>query len=109
MKKGPTNVNDVQAKNPLPGIFLKTLTYNDHIMMCHFTLEAGAEIPLHQHKQSQLGFVLKGKLKFIGENREFIGKPGDSYVFDTNELHGATAIDHSEVIETFSPARDDYK
>ena len=109
MKKGPTNPKDVQCRNPLPGIFLRPLTYNDNVMMCHFTLEPGAEIPLHDHKENQIGCVLKGKLKFFTDTREFIGQPGDSYVFDPNEKHGATAIEHSEVLEIFSPARDDYK
>ncbi len=109
MKKGPISVNDVLPSNPLPGILLKTLTYNDDLMMVQFTFEPGAVIPLHNHIHSQLGFVLKGKLKFTGDNREFIGKPGDSYVFEPDETHGATALEYSEVIETFNPAREDYK
>ena len=41
--------------------------------------------------------------------REFFAEEGDSYVFDSHEKHGAKIMDHAEVIEVFSPARDDYK
>ncbi len=53
--------------------------------------------------------MLKGKLKFITENGEFIAKEGDSYVFDSNEKHGAILLEDTDVIDVFSPAREDYK
>ena len=108
-KKGPVNIKDVQQINPISGVFRKTLSYNNDVMLCHFTLETGAEIPLHDHEAHQIGFVTKGKIKFFTETREFIAKEGDSYVFDSNEKHGAKIIDHAEVIEVFSPTRDEYK
>jgi quercetin dioxygenase-like cupin family protein len=53
--------------------------------------------------------VLSGKLKFLTDNGEFIVVKGDSYLFDSNERHGAKILDDSEVIDIFSPARNDYK
>jgi quercetin dioxygenase-like cupin family protein len=78
-------------------------------MLCYFTLKKNAEIPLHNHKEHQIGYVLSGKLKFLTDNGEFIVVKGDSYLFDSNERHGAKILEDSEVIDIFSPARNDYK
>ncbi len=108
----PTNIRnkvDVQSTKSLEGIYRKTLVYDNNLMLCHFTLEKNAEIPLHNHKEHQIGYIIKGKLKFITENHEFIAKEGDSYIFDSNEKHGALVLEDSEVVDMFNPAREDYK
>ena len=108
--KGPINKNKVDAVNPLEGIFRKTLSYNDDVMLCHFLLEKDAEIPVHNHEAHQIGYVISGKINFITETRgNFTAEAGDSYVFDSLEEHGAEIIETAEVIEVFSPTREDYK
>ncbi|MHA2325796.1 MAG: cupin domain-containing protein, partial [Promethearchaeota archaeon] len=87
----------------------KTLIFNDNLMLCHFTLEKNAEVPIHSHKEHQIGYVIKGKLKFFTENHEFEAKEGESYLFGSNEKHGAKILEDSIVIDIFSPAREDYK
>ena len=109
MKKGPINKQNVEKVKALEGIYRKTLAYNDDVMLCFFTLEKDASVPLHEHKAHQIGYVLKGKIKFITDTREFIANEGDSYVFNSNEKHGAELLENTEVIEVFSPTRDDYR
>jgi quercetin dioxygenase-like cupin family protein len=109
MIKGPINKENVDKIKALEGIYRKTLAYNDDVMLCYFILNQGAEILLHNHESHQVGYVLKGKLKFILENREFIATQGDSYVFDAWEKHGAQILKDSEVIEILNQTRDDYK
>jgi quercetin dioxygenase-like cupin family protein len=109
MIKGPINKGNVDNIKMLDGVYRKTLTYNDKVMCCFFILERGAEIPLHEHEAHQIGYVVKGKIKFFTETREFIANEGDSYVFDSFEKHGAKLLEFSEVIEVFNPTREDYK
>ena len=109
MKKNPVNRSSIEPVKALEGIYRKTLMYNDNVMLCLFTLEKDAEIPLHDHLAHQIGYVNKGIIRFITESGEFIAKEGDSYVFDSLEKHGAIIIETAEVIEVFSPTRDDYK
>ncbi|MHA1193641.1 MAG: cupin domain-containing protein [Promethearchaeota archaeon] len=103
------NKRDIQAVKALDGIFRRTLTYNEDLMLCHFYLEKGSEVPLHSHEQHQVGYVIKGKLRFFTEKSEFIAQEGDSYIFNSNEKHGAFILEDSEVIDIFNPARNDYK
>ncbi|UCD02099.1 MAG: cupin domain-containing protein [Promethearchaeota archaeon] len=109
MTKNIINKENVQPIEGLQGILRRTLVYNDSLMLCHFILKKNAEVPVHQHKEHQIGYVIKGKLKFITENGEFIAKEGDSYVFDSNEKHGALILEHTEIIDVFNPSREDYK
>jgi len=53
-----------------PGIFRKTLAYNDEVMLCHFDLTKGSAIPLHSHPATQVGYVLKGHVRFLAEKPE---------------------------------------
>ena len=103
------NKEDVQSIKVFEGVYRKTLIYNSNLMLCHFKLEKNAVVPIHSHKEHQIGYVIKGKLKFLTENYEFISKEGESYIFDSNEKHGAEVLEDSEIIDVFSPARDDYK
>jgi len=103
------NKESVEPIEALEGVFRRTLLYNDSLMLCHFTLEENAEIPIHSHEEHQIGYVIKGRIKFITENGEFIAKKGDSYVFDSNEKHGAIILEYTEVIDVFNPSREDYK
>lgn len=107
--KGPINKNDVQPVKMLEGVFRRTLVYNDTVMICHLTLEEGANIPLHNHEAHQIGHVMRGQLKFITEIGDFIAGEGDSYVFNAHEKHGAVCLELAEVVEVFSPTRDEYK
>ena len=109
MRKNLVSKNSGHSVEILHGIYRKTLTYNKNMMLCHFILNKSSKIPLHSHKERQIGYVLKGKLKFITENGEFMAKEGDSYVFDSNEKHGAIILEDTDVIDVFSPTREDYK
>ncbi|MBD3194000.1 MAG: cupin domain-containing protein [Candidatus Lokiarchaeota archaeon] len=78
-------------------------------MLCIFYLEKNAFVPLHHHEEHQIGYVLKGKLRFLIKEGDFLAEEGDSYIFNSNEEHGAEVLEDTEVIEVFSPSREDYK
>ena len=109
MNKFKQNKKLIDPVEALPGIFRRTLFYNENIMLCHFFLKKGSEVPLHSHKEHQVGYVIKGKLKFITNEQEFITEAGDSYIFGSDEKHGASILEDSEVIDVFTPSREDYK
>jgi len=109
MSERTINKDKIKPTRIIEGVFRKTLAYNDSVMLCHFLLEKDAKIPLHNHKEHQIGYIINGKVKFLTENGEFIAITGDSYVFGSNEKHGAILLEKSEIIEVFHPLRDDYK
>lgn len=109
MQKKITHVAHEKAIEMFPGFFRTTLTYNDQLMLCHFTLKAGAQIPLHKHVAVQNGYLISGRVQLLsddGSSQEIL--PGTSYVFDSNEIHGAIALEDSVYVETFYPVRPEY-
>ena len=104
----PINREEAIAKEVLPGFIRKTLTYNADMTMVLFIVKAGTNHVLHHHHNSQIGYLLKGEMKFTTKTGEFILQPGDSYVFNRNEEHAAEFLKDSEFITVFSPARDEY-
>lgn len=92
------------------GIRRVTLTYGADNMMCYFYVEKGAELAQHSHPQSQIGIVIKGRVDFPkGDGKVLQLRAGDSYYFAPMESHGLKALEETELIECFSPSRDDYK
>lgn len=102
------NENDVEPTEGPPGIFRKSLTYSKSQMLCKFDMKKGSEIPLHNHKAAQIGFVVSGKVEFITEDSKFMVSSGDSYASDSFEKHGATIIEDTIIIEVFDPVRPEY-
>jgi quercetin dioxygenase-like cupin family protein len=74
-------------------------------------MEKDSEIPLHNHSNVQIGYVLSGKIRFLSEDKEheFTAAKGDSYVFEAEELHGAKVLEDTELIEVFYPYRPEYE
>jgi len=105
----PISLVDIKPVEKPTGIFRRTLSYNKETMLCHFEMKKGAQIPLHNHFHVQNGFCIAGKIRFITQKGDFIVKAGDSYIFNSNETHGADILEDSVAIEVFSPCREEYK
>ncbi|MDO8335603.1 MAG: cupin domain-containing protein [Candidatus Saccharibacteria bacterium] len=105
------SVSNAKPVEKPQGIIRRTLAYNDEAMLCHFVLKKGAEIPLHDHRATQIGYIIKGKVKLLAENpaNETEAGEGDAYVFSAFVKHGTQVLEDSEYVEVFVPVRDEYK
>jgi quercetin dioxygenase-like cupin family protein len=103
------NLNEEKTVEMLPNLFRTTLTYNDEIMVCHFIAKKGALVPLHNHEAVQVGYVIKGSIRFFKKNdSSFIAVAGSGYLFNSDEYHGSEALEDTEFIECFAPMRQEY-
>lgn len=91
-----------------PGLERVTLTYNEKLQMCYFFIAKGAELEPHSHLPIQNGIILKGRVKFSKADEEFVLSEGDSYLFESKVPHGLLALEDTELLECFSPAREEY-
>jgi len=105
------SVGQTPGVEQLPGVVRRTLAYNGDVMLCHFELKKGAEIPLHSHVPSQIGYVVSGRVRFIGDTEAdgFEAGPGQAYAMDPQARHGAVALEPSVLIEVFNPPRPEYQ
>jgi quercetin dioxygenase-like cupin family protein len=92
----------------LPGVRLKTLAFGEKTLITNLLIAKGANIPCHNHIHEQTGFLKSGCLEFLIDGKRIVANPGDSWMIPGYILHGATAVEDSDVIEVFAPVREDY-
>jgi quercetin dioxygenase-like cupin family protein len=65
-------------------------------------------VPFHKHPNEQSGYVISGKynLTFLNETHQL--NAGDSYAIPANVEHSIEIIESGEVVDVFSPIREDY-
>ena len=77
-------------------------------MMVKVKFEKGAVGALHQHFHTQTTCCASGQFEFtIGGEKKVIGI-GDGVYIEPNMLHGAACLEAGELIDVFSPVREDF-
>ena len=91
-----------------PGVVRRTLNSGDRATLIEVALDAGAVVPAHSHPHEQIGYVAKGRVRFViaGERRDL--EAGDSYLVPGGASHEVTALEPSVCIDVFSPVREEY-
>jgi quercetin dioxygenase-like cupin family protein len=77
-------------------------------MIVWWSMKAGAHAAAHSHPHEQIFWILKGKMEFrLGNERRLCG-PGDIAVIPSGIEHEAWFPEDTEVIDVFSPPREDF-
>lgn len=105
----PVKAAEVGPVEMLPGVWRRTLSYGQRLMMVQTTLKEGAVVPVHSHPHEQVTYIVEGQLSMEVDGQTYMLGPGDSLLLPGDVKHGATAIERTLVIDTFSPPREDYK
>ncbi len=72
-------------------------------------LRKGALVERHEHVNEQVATVLRGTMKFVvGDGEEHVVSAGETIVFPPNVPHSAEALEDSDVLDAFSPVREDW-
>lgn len=102
------HVDDLSRLELFPGA-LSGIVQGKRLMLSFLTLAEDCVIPEHSHPHEQAGLVLKGELRFRIGGEEEISKPGDAFIIPANVVHsGEVAAGPVEVLDIFSPPREDY-
>lgn len=101
-------VKEMTPKIPAEGVEMRIIS-GEKMTMVFFRLESGAEIPEHSHPHEQMGTVLKGSIELTIDKEKRIVNQGDAYHVRSNVIHSGRCLGSvSEVLEVFSPPREDY-
>jgi quercetin dioxygenase-like cupin family protein len=102
-------LKDMTPKVPGPGVEMRVI-HGEKMTVVFFRLEPGAGPSLHAHPHEQIGTVLKGSIELAVADEKRIVREGEAYHIPSNVLHGGKCGESpSEVIEFFSPAREDLR
>ena len=93
--------------SPVAGVDMSVLV-GGAMMMGIVTLAPGAIVPLHQHPNEQIGYVLEGTIALtIGDETRDLG-PGSAYLIPGGTSHEGSSVGGCVVLDVFSPPRADY-
>jgi len=102
------NVANIKEKEIVPG-FLGKMVHSDHMTFVFWKIKAGAPLPEHSHPNEQITTVINGAFELTVEAETRIMKPGDVAIIPANVKHKGKSITNSDLIDTFYPAREDYR
>ncbi len=104
-----TTKDELTAKSLAPGVDIKSLS-GEKMTMVVFSIAEGSIIPEHAHPNEQIGTVLKGSLSLVIGDEEKIVRSGDFWCIPADVPHKGQCLEGpAEVLEVFSPPREDYK
>jgi len=92
----------------MDGVERQSLCYGEKTHLVKFFLERGKIVPLHSHMEEQTGYLIKGKMLFTIDGKEYLLETGDSWSIPGGVEHGVKMIEDCEVVEVFSPVRKEY-
>ena len=101
-------IKDIKPKILVPGI-TGYYTHGDSMTFGLVELEQGSTVPLHQHVQEQITYILEGELDMIIGDKNCLLTAGMYYVIPSNTPHSAIARTACKVIDAFTPVREDYR
>lgn len=103
-----TERNHREISRPEPGLLRQVLAYTGNLMLVRHLMEPGWVGARHSHPHEQLVYVVSGHLRFNGGGKSFDARTGDSFIVPGGVEHQASALEKSEVLDVFTPVREDY-
>ena len=99
-------------KKVFKGVSLDSLAIGEKSMVTKMNYVKGNFATTHQHPHEQCGYVISGeyrlKVEIPEKNIEILLHPGDSYAIPGNTPHSFEVIEGGEVVDVFTPQREDY-
>ncbi len=90
------------------GIRRKVMAQNEAMMIVKVGFDQDAIGTLHHHPHTQASYVSKGKFEITIGTEKSVLEAGDVYFVPSGEVHGAICLEKGELIDVFSPRRDDF-
>ncbi len=94
--------------HPDPGVERQVLSQSPEIMVVSFRFQTGARGALHSHPHIQSTYVARGRFRFFLGDDSVELAPGDSLVIPSGMRHGCECLEAGELIDNFTPRRDDF-
>jgi len=96
---------ETEQLNPL---FDRKLLVGDKMMLSRIELRKGCVVPLHQHENEQISYIVQGALKFLIEGREIVVRSEEVLCIPPNLPHQAEALEDTLDFDIFYPPRADW-
>ena len=99
---------DKAKKRIFLGVSFHVLSYGPDSMITKMSYEKGDIVPFHKHPNEQSGYVVSGKYRIRFGEYDSVISLGDSYTIPKDIEHSIEVIECGQVIDFFTPKRQDY-
>lgn len=91
-----------------PGVKRKIMAYGPDLMVVRVVFEKGAVGAAHRHPHRQASYVESGvfDVTIAGETRRLTA--GDSFFVPADLVHGVTALEAGQLVDSFTPMREEF-
>jgi quercetin dioxygenase-like cupin family protein len=101
-------IEKLTTKEIFPGFTGRTI-HTGTMSFVYWDVEAGAKVPEHAHLHEQVANVLKGRFELTVGGETRLMQPGSVAVIPPYVLHSGRAITACELLDVFTPEREEYK
>jgi quercetin dioxygenase-like cupin family protein len=99
---------DDSMSTPEPGLQRQVMSYSPSMMLVRHRMKKGWVGARHSHPHEQMVYIVSGRLTFQHPGGILEASAGDSFLVPGNVEHQASALEDSEVLDVFTPYREDY-
>lgn len=100
--------NDSAMTTPEDGLRRQVMSYSPSMMLVRHRMRKGWVGAKHSHAHEQMVYIVTGHIVFEHPGGRFDAKTGDSFLVAGGVEHQASALEDSEVLDIFTPYREDY-
>jgi quercetin dioxygenase-like cupin family protein len=100
--------NDTGMSTPEPGLRRQVMSFSPGMMLVRHRMQKGWAGTRHSHPHEQMVYVVSGHIEFEEPNGRFEARAGDCFLVPGDVPHQARAFEDSEVLDVFTPYREDY-
>jgi len=86
----------------------RRLVTGEKVMVLNLTLSKGAVVGEHHHPHEQVSYILSGALEFEINGEKRVVHSGEGVVLPSNIPHAVVALEETQVLDVFSPPREDF-
>lgn len=90
------------------GVDFVVLAIGKDTMVTKMLYKPTDAVPFHQHPNEQSGYVISGRYKLQLGGETFHLSAGDTYSIPANTDHAIDILEAGEIVDVFSPIRQDY-
>jgi quercetin dioxygenase-like cupin family protein len=99
---------EARQSNPERGLTRLVGAFNEKLFLAEHRMEKGWVGLAHSHPHEQIVYVVSGHLKVTCAGETFYVRSGDSFLVRGGVEHQASALEPTQVIDVFTPCRNDY-
>ncbi len=103
-----TSSDDSTMTSPEQGLRRQVMSYSPSMMLVRHRMRKGWIGAKHSHPHEQMVYVVSGHLVFEHPGGTFEARTGESFLVAGGVEHQASALEDSEVLDVFTPYREDY-